>query len=384
MTRDGFGIYVHWPFCRSKCPYCDFNSHVRERHDEEAWRGALLAELDHYAARTPGRTVTSVFFGGGTPSLMEPASAGAVLERIALRWAVPGDVEITLEANPNSAEAARFAAFRAAGINRLSIGVQALDDQALRFLGRGHDAGEARAAIAAASRVFDRYSFDLIYARPGQTLAGWEAELRQALGLASDHLSVYQLTIEPGTAFHAARERVDFALPDPHLAADLFEATHAILGGAGLPLYEVSNHARPGRECRHNLVYWRYEDYVGAGPGAHGRLTIDGRKTATRQERAPETWMARARRDGHATAEELPIGRAEAAQEALLMGLRLAEGIEAARFERQTGMRLDQAIDARRRQKLVAAGLVAEGSQGLRATPAGLRVLNSLIAELAA
>ena len=194
MTRDGFGIYVHWPFCRSKCPYCDFNSHVRERHDEEAWRGALLAELDHYAARTPGRTVTSVFFGGGTPSLMEPASAGAVLERIALRWAVPGDVEITLEANPNSAEAARFAAFRAAGINRLSIGVQALDDQALRFLGRGHDAGEARAAIAAASRVFDRYSFDLIYARPGQTLAGWEAELRQALGLASDHLSVYQLT----------------------------------------------------------------------------------------------------------------------------------------------------------------------------------------------
>ena len=384
MTRDGFGIYVHWPFCRSKCPYCDFNSHVRERHDEEAWRGALLAELDHFAARTPGRTVTSVFFGGGTPSLMEPASAAAILEGIAQRWTLAGDVEITLEANPNSAEVTRFAAFRTAGINRLSIGVQALDDQALRFLGRGHNAGEARAAIEAASRVFDRYSFDLIYARPGQTQAAWESELRAALTLAGGHLSVYQLTIEPGTAFHAAHERGDLALPGPHLAADLFEATHALLADAGLPLYEVSNHARPGHECRHNLVYWRYEDYVGVGPGAHGRLTIDGRKIATRQERAPETWMARASREGHATAEEAPIDAASAAQEALLMGLRLAEGIEAARFERQTGLPLEQAIDASRRRKLVAAGLVAEASQGLRATPAGLRVLNSVIAELAA
>jgi oxygen-independent coproporphyrinogen-3 oxidase len=384
MAQDGFGIYVHWPFCRSKCPYCDFNSHVRERLDEAAWRSALLAELDHYAQRTPGRLVTSIFFGGGTPSLMDPASAEAVLDRIAKRWPMAADVEITLEANPNSAEAARFAAFHAAGINRLSIGVQALDDQALRFLGRGHNTVEARAAIDAASRAFDRYSFDLIYARPDQTVAAWEGELRAALSLAADHLSVYQLTIEPGTAFHVAHARGDFALPSPDLAADLFEATHAILGEAGMPLYEVSNHARQGRECRHNLVYWRYEDYVGVGPGAHGRITLDGRKLATRQERAPETWIARVQSAGHATAEERPIVPAEAAQEALLMGLRLAEGIEAARFERQTGLPLAQALDAARLRRLVAGGLVAYDQHILRATPAGLRVLNSVIAELAA
>ena len=384
MTRDGFGIYVHWPFCRSKCPYCDFNSHVRERLDESAWRAALLAELDHYARLTPGRSVTSIFFGGGTPSLMDPASAAAVLERIARRWSVADDLEITLEANPNSAETARFAGFRAAGINRLSLGIQALDNTALRFLGRGHNEDEARSAIEAAARVFERYSFDLIYARPGQTVAVWEAELRAALSLAGDHLSVYQLTIEPGTAFHAAHARGDFALPAPDLAADLFETTHAILEEAGMPLYEISNHARPGSECRHNLVYWRYEDYVGVGPGAHGRITVDGRKTATRQERAPETWMTRVQNEGHATAEERPIDAADAAQEALVMGLRLAEGIEAARFERQTGMALAQAVDAKRLQKLIAGGLAASDARSLRATPAGMRVLNSLIAELAA
>jgi len=383
MTR-GFGIYVHWPFCRSKCPYCDFNSHVRERHDEAAWRDALLAELDHYAGRTPGRTVTSIFFGGGTPSLMNPASTQAVIERIAARWPMADDVEITLEANPNSAEAARFAGFRSAGINRLSIGVQALDDTALRFLGRGHNSGEARHAIEAASRVFDRYSFDLIYARPGQTLAAWQSELHAALALAADHLSVYQLTIEPGTAFHAAYARGDFALPDPELAADLFETTHAILREAGLPLYEVSNHARAGHECRHNLVYWRYEDYVGVGPGAHGRITVEGRKLATRQQRAPETWVAAAKAGGHATAEESPIAAAEAAQEALLMGLRLVEGIDAARFERETGVALPQAIDRARLPALVSAGLVTWDERTLRATTAGMRVLNSVIAELAA
>lgn len=380
----GFAVYVHWPFCRSKCPYCDFNSHVRERTDEAAWRSALLSELDHYAGRTRGRTVTSIFFGGGTPSLMGPATAGDVLERIARLWPVDRNVEITLEANPNSAEAGHFSGFRAAGINRLSIGVQALDNQALRFLGRGHDAGEARAAIAAASRVFERYSFDLIYARPGQTLAAWQSELAEALALAGDHLSVYQLTIEPGTAFHTAHARGDLALPSPELGADLFEATQAALDEAGLPLYEVSNHARPGGECRHNLVYWRYEDYVGVGPGAHGRITMDGRKLATRQERAPETWIARVRNEGHATAEERPVDAADAAQEALLMGLRLAEGIDAYRFERQTGRTLEQAIDATRLSTLIAAGLVADDRRSLRATPAGLRVLNSLIAELAA
>jgi len=221
MIHDGFAVYVHWPFCLSKCPYCDFNSHVRERHDEAGWRAALLAELDHYASLTPGRTVTSIFFGGGTPSLMAPATAQAVIERIAARWPLASDAEITLEANPNSAEAARFAGFRGAGVNRVSIGVQALDDAALRFLGRGHDAGEARAAIAAAQKSFERYSFDLIYARPGQTLAGWRAELDEALALAGDHLSLYQLTIEPGTAFHAANARGDFILPDDDTAATL-------------------------------------------------------------------------------------------------------------------------------------------------------------------
>lgn len=383
MTRS-FGIYVHWPFCRSKCPYCDFNSHVRERLDEAAWRSALLSELDHYAALTPGRTVTSVFFGGGTPSLMDPASTQAVIDRIAARWTMADDVEITLEANPNSAEVARFAGFRSAGINRLSLGIQALDDASLRFLGRAHNAGEARTAIDAAAQVFDRYSFDLIYARPNQTLAEWESELREALSLAASHLSVYQLTIEPGTAFHAAHARGDFVLPVPELAADLFETTHAILDKAGMPLYEVSNHARPGRECRHNLVYWRYEDYVGVGPGAHGRITVDGAKLATRQERAPETWIARVNESGHATAEERSTSPDEAAREALLMGLRLAEGIDAVRFRRETGIELSQAIDAARLPALVNAGLVEWDQQTLRATPDGLRVLNSLIAELAA
>jgi putative oxygen-independent coproporphyrinogen III oxidase len=381
---SGFAVYVHWPFCRSKCPYCDFNSHVRERMDEAGWRQALLAELDHYAALTPDRTVTSVFFGGGTPSLMAPETAAAVLERIGRNWRLAPDVEVTLEANPNSAEAERFAAFRGIGINRLSIGVQALDDAALRFLGRGHNSGEARAAVAAASRIFDRFSFDLIYARPGQTLAAWTAELREALAMAADHLSVYQLTIEPGTAFQAAHARGDFHLPVADDAVALFEATEELLSTAGLPAYEISNHARPGSESRHNLVYWRYEDYVGVGPGAHGRLTLDGRKVATRQEKAPETWLAAVSRQGHATAEQREIPAAEAAEEALMMGLRLAEGIDADRFKRETGMDLNSAIDAGRLTKLTDGGFVVSTATSLRATAQGRRVLNAVIAELAA
>jgi oxygen-independent coproporphyrinogen-3 oxidase len=380
----GFGIYVHWPFCRSKCPYCDFNSHVRERLDESAWRAALLAELRHFAQRVPDRTVTSIFFGGGTPSLMAPATAAVVLDAIAGHWRVADDVEITLEANPNSAEAARFAAFRSAGVNRLSLGVQALDDEALRFLGRGHDTAEARAALAAAQRTFTRFSFDLIYARPGQTPDRWAAELHEALDLTGDHLSVYQLTIEPGTAFHAAQARGAFTLPDAETAAALYETTQESLEAAGLPAYEVSNHARPGGECRHNLVYWRYEDYVGVGPGAHGRLTIDGRKLATRQEKAPETWLTRTGSKGHGTAEERVIDPHEAAEEALLMGLRLAEGIDAARFRLETGVALADALDARRLRDLVAGGFVADDLHVLRATPAGRKVLNAVIAALAA
>lgn len=381
---SGFAIYVHWPFCRSKCPYCDFNSHVRERIDEDAWCRALVAELDHFADLTPGRTVSSIFFGGGTPSLMSPATAEAVLARIAARWRLAADVEVTLEANPNSVETARFAGFRAAGINRVSIGIQALGDTSLRFLGRAHDVGEARQAIATAQRHFDRYSFDLIYARPQQTVAAWTKELREALAMAGDHLSVYQLTIEPGTAFHTLHARGDVVLPDDDEAAALFDATQDVLSGAGLPAYEISNHARPGSECRHNLVYWRYEDYVGVGPGAHGRLTLDGRKVATRQERAPETWLAAIAAHRHATAEQRPIDLREAATEALMMGLRLTEGISAERFREQTGVALDAALDRHRLPRLVEGGFVIRDPTGLRATAEGRRVLNAVIAELVA
>jgi putative oxygen-independent coproporphyrinogen III oxidase len=380
----GFAIYVHWPFCRSKCPYCDFNSHVRERIDEAGWRDALLSELRHYAALTPGRTVSSVFFGGGTPSLMSPATAGAVIDEIAKLWRTSADTEITLEANPNSAEAAHFAGFKAAGVNRLSLGVQALDDAALRFLGRAHDASEAQAAIAAASGAVERFSFDLIYARPQQTLAAWTNELKEALTLAGEHLSVYQLTIEPGTAFHAAHARGDFALPSADDAAEMFEATQDILAAAGLPAYEISNHARSGAECRHNLVYWRYEDYVGVGPGAHGRITVVGRKLATRQQKAPETWLAEVRANGHATAEQRVVDAREAAEEALMMGLRLSEGIDAVRFRRETGVALDAALDRHRLKRMIEGGFVEADAHGLRATAQGRRVLNAVIGELAA
>jgi putative oxygen-independent coproporphyrinogen III oxidase len=379
----GFAVYVHWPFCLSKCPYCDFNSHVRARIDEEGWRDALLAELDHFASATRGRTVGSVFFGGGTPSLMAPATTHAVIERIARNWTLGADAEITLEANPNSAERARFADFRAAGINRVSIGVQALDDAALKLLGRAHDQGEARAAIAAAAATFERYSFDLIYARPDQSVAAWRAELAEALAMAGDHLSVYQLTIEPGTAFHALHARGGLAVPEEEAAEALYDATHDMLDAAGLPAYEVSNHAREGSACRHNLIYWRYEDYVGVGPGAHGRLTLDGTKTATRQEKAPETWLARVRERGHGTAERFAVPRDEAASEALMMGLRLSEGVDPARFARETGRVLDDALDRDRLARLVDGGfLVRTGEGGVRATAQGRKVLNAVLGEL--
>jgi putative oxygen-independent coproporphyrinogen III oxidase len=383
-TACSFGVYVHWPFCVSKCPYCDFNSHVRARIDEAGWRDALLAELDHYAAATRGRTVTSVFFGGGTPSLMAPATTQAVIDRIAANWTLAHAAEITLEANPNSAERARFADFRAAGVNRVSIGVQALDNDALKLLGRAHDQDEARAAIAAATSVFPRYSFDLIYARPGQSVGAWRSELTEALALAGDHLSVYQLTIEPGTAFHALHARGDLKTPEEGDAEALYDATIELMERAGLPAYEVSNHARPGGESRHNLVYWRYEDYVGVGPGAHGRLTLDGAKTATRQEKLPETWLARVREAGHGTAERIAVAPDDAAAEALMMGLRLGEGIDAARFARETGRTLDEALDQSRLAKLVAGGFIERTPRALRATASGRKLLNRVVAELLA
>jgi putative oxygen-independent coproporphyrinogen III oxidase len=383
-ARIGIALYVHWPFCKSKCPYCDFNSHVRDAVEQERWRKALLAELDHAAAETPGRRVDSIFFGGGTPSLMPPGTVAALLDRAASRWSLAAEVEVTLEANPTSVEAARFIELRAAGVNRLSLGVQALDDAALRFLGRGHDVSEALAALALARRHFARYSFDLIYARPGQTQAQWRAELARAAALAGDHLSVYQLTIEPGTAFAAAHARGDWRLPEDELAGALYEATQERLEAAGLAAYEISNHARSGGECRHNLAYWRYQDYVGIGPGAHGRITLDGVKHATRRRRAPETWLAAVEREGHGLEERVALAPEQRRAEMLMMGLRLAQGIERDHFRAEAGVALEDALDGDRLADLVAGGFLVLDEGGLRATPAGRQRLNSVLAALGA
>lgn len=382
MPDPGFAVYIHWPFCKSKCPYCDFNSHVRDGIEQERWQSALLTELDHAAGETAGRRVTSIFFGGGTPSLMAPATVAALLDRAAARWDLAADIEITLEANPTSVEASRFRDLRAAGVNRLSLGVQALDDAALRFLGRGHDLAEALAALALAGAHFARYSFDLIYARPGQTLAAWRAELECALALAGDHLSLYQLTIEPGTAFAAAHARGDIVLPDDERAGALYEATQERLDRDGLAAYEISNHARPGGESRHNLTYWRYGDYVGIGPGAHGRLTRGGEKMATRRRRAPETWLAAVERQGHGSEEPVVLSPGERWQEMLMMGLRLAEGIDRARFRAETGAEIEDAVDAARLADLVEGGFLQSDTQGLRATAAGRQRLNAVLAAL--
>jgi oxygen-independent coproporphyrinogen-3 oxidase len=380
--EPGFALYVHWPFCLSKCPYCDFNSHVRERVDAARWQRAYLAELERAAAETRGRTLTSVFFGGGTPSLMPPETAAAILERVRQLWPASPEIEITLEANPGASEAERFRAFRDAGVNRLSIGVQALDDAALKFFGRRHAAAEALAAVERAAGIFTRYSFDLIYARPGQSVAAWRAELARALGFAGEHLSVYQLTIEPGTAFHTAHARGDFVLPDEDTAADLYETTRDLLGEAGLLAYEISNHARPGAESRHNLTYWRYGDYAGIGPGAHGRLTLGETKFATRQQRLPETWLADVEKKGSGEVERAPLERAERGREMLLMGLRLAEGVGLARFEREADTRVQDFVDAQAAARLADAGLVEWSAEALRATEAGRQRLNAVLAAL--
>jgi len=383
-TEAGFAVYVHWPFCLSKCPYCDFNSHVRETVDQGRWRAGLLAEIDYWAGlmgRT-NRAVTSVFFGGGTPSLMPPETVAAVLDRIAGHWPMAAGAEITLEGNPTSIEAGRYRAYRSAGVNRVSLGVQALNDRDLKFLGRGHSAGEALAAIALAARLFDRYSFDLIYARPEQTEAAWAAELDQAIGLAGHHLSVYQLTIEPGTAFHTAHARGDLVVPDEDLAAGLFELTQDRLAAAGLPAYEISNHARPGEASRHNLTYWRYGDYLGIGPGAHGRLTLDGEKRATRQSRAPETWLAAVEAAGHGTQEILPIAAEDRLAELVMMGLRLAEGIPRARFRAELGAEPETLLDPAGLARLIEGGFVTLDAERLTATAEGRQRLNAVLGML--
>jgi oxygen-independent coproporphyrinogen-3 oxidase len=380
----GFGVYVHWPFCLAKCPYCDFNSHVRERIDQARWKKALIAELDHFAADTQGRTVTSVFFGGGTPSLMAPETVGAVVERIARHWRTDDRVEITLEANPTSVETGRLAGYAAAGVNRISLGVQALDDAQLRFLGRRHSSAEALAALALARRHFERVSFDLIYARPGQTLEDWQEELRTALDHVGDHVSLYQLTIEPGTSFEQAHARGDFAMPDEDAASALYESTGEILGGLGLQAYEISNYARPGAECRHNLTYWRYGDYVGIGPGAHGRLTIEGDKFATRQHRAPERWLEMVESSGHATRKRLPLTLEERFEEMLMMGLRMSEGVSRDRVHREIGKRIEALVDADRVASLIEGGFLVLDEHSLRATPAGRQRLDAVLADLIA
>jgi oxygen-independent coproporphyrinogen-3 oxidase len=379
--RAPLAVYIHWPFCRSKCPYCDFNSHVREAVDEAHWSRALLADLETQAKLAPDREVVSIFFGGGTPSLMPPDTVAALIESVRTLWPVAPDLEVTLEANPNSAEAERFAGFAAAGVNRLSLGVQALDPAALQFLGRRHDREEAIAAIALARDTFPRYSFDLIYARPGQSVTAWDEELGEALTLVGSHLSLYQLTIEPGTAFGNRAERGETLAADEDTAVALFELTQQRLTAAGMPAYEISNHARPGAECRHNLAYWRYEDYLGVGPGAHGRVTRDGGKLATQQRRAPEAWLAAIEETGSAFDETTPIARDAAVEEMLLMGLRLAEGVSRARLEALTESSVEDLFEPAL-ARLIEGGFLTLDADRLVATAAGRQRLNAVLAAL--
>jgi putative oxygen-independent coproporphyrinogen III oxidase len=380
---DGFGLYVHWPFCLSKCPYCDFNSHVADAIDHDKWRRGLIQEMKTLAPKVQARSLVSIFFGGGTPSLMDPRTVAEILDTARDLWGLDSDVEITLEANPTSVETERLRRFRDAGVNRVSLGVQALNDDALRFLGRGHDAREAIAAVEIAHRCFEKVSFDLIYARPGQTVTAWTNELTEALGLAGDHLSLYQLTIEPGTAFHSIHQRGGFSIPDDDEGGALYEATGEILEKAGLPAYEVSNHARPGSECRHNLVYWRAQEYLGVGPGAHGRLhDRDGRCLATRTHRAPAVWLDRVEREGHAVVEETVVAPDERLTEVLMMGLRLREGVPLARLRRETGYPLMEIFDRNVLQDLTRAGYMEITDTALRATGAGRQRLNSVLTML--
>jgi oxygen-independent coproporphyrinogen-3 oxidase len=365
-------LYIHWPFCVSKCPYCDFNSHVRESVDQAAWREALLTDLAWEAEAFPHGPLTSIFFGGGTPSLMAPATVAALIEAAERHWRFAADIEITLEANPSSVEAARFADLAAAGVNRVSLGLQSLDDAALRFLGRAHDVAEGLKALETAQRVFRRVSFDLIYALPGQAEADWARELERALSFGTEHLSLYQLTIEPGTRFAALAAKGALSPRDPDEAASLYELTQAMTGAAGLPAYEISNHARPGAESRHNLAYWRYRPYLGIGPGAHGRRG----GAATLRHRKPENWLCALARNGHGVQEETALSPSDAASEALLMGLRLREGVRLADVEE----RLDRAAVRR----LGAQGLLVAAEGRLAVPPAGMLVLDAILAEISA
>ncbi len=372
-------LYVHWPFCVTKCPYCDFNSHVRETVDQAAWQAALLTDLAFETARLPGRRLASIFFGGGTPSLMPPATVAAIIEAACQHWTPEPDLEITLEANPSSVEAGRFTAFASAGVNRLSLGVQALDDAALKLLGRPHDVAAALTALDVAQATFGRVSFDLIYDRPGMTRESWQAELARALGFGTTHLSLYQLTIEPGTRFATLHARGQLVMPDEDTSADLFAMTQAAAAAAGVPAYEISNHAAPGMESRHNLTYWRYGDYAGIGPGAHGRR--EG--VATLRRKKPEHWLAGVTETGHGMESETPLTIQERTSEALVMGLRLAEGLDTARFVARCGTALADAVKPEAVARLVAQGLLTSDMRGLRLTTAGWPLANAVLAEIA-
>lgn len=376
---NDFGIYIHWPFCKSKCPYCDFNSHVRASVDDAAWANAYAREISYYAGLTGRRKVGSVFFGGGTPSLMSPQTVVAVVAAVRAHFELADDAEITLEANPTSVEADKLKAFREAGINRVSLGVQALDDKALQFLGRQHSAAEAMKAVGMAAEIFPRYSFDLIYARPQQTILAWKDELAQALSYGPSHLSLYQLTIEEGTAFHTLHQRGELVVPNQDEAADLYELTQEIMGQAGMPAYEVSNHAAEKEQSRHNLVYWRYGDYVGVGPGAHGRLTLGAEKVGTRAHRAPEIWMQRTQEFGHGAHPFEPISSRQRGEEMLMMGLRLKQGVALKRFQEESGQALSDFVNTKALQQMIDAGFLQQDENNLRPTPAGLQRLSSIL-----
>jgi oxygen-independent coproporphyrinogen-3 oxidase len=374
-----FGIYVHWPFCAAKCPYCDFNSHVRAAIDEEGWVDGILSELDWVASNQSGKPeVETIFFGGGTPSLMQGRSTGRILEKIAKLWPMAKDAEITLEANPASADAGRFADYLAAGVNRVSLGVQALNDADLKKLGRLHDVAEAKRALKMALANFERVSLDLIYARPDQSDTAWRGELKEALSFGTDHLSLYQLTIEPETPYALLHRNGQLHIPGEDLAAELYETTQELTEAAGIPAYEISNHARPGQESRHNMIYWRYGDYAGVGPGAHGRLELNGTRTATAAIKLPERWRDTVARTGHGFAEMTPVSNDEAAREHLLMNLRLAEGIDLGAYEK----RWNTSLDGARIAALVEQGLLSLENNRLTATPAGRLLLNRVIGEL--
>ncbi len=377
MDAD-LALYIHWPFCVSKCPYCDFNSHVRESVDVAAWQAALLADLAYEAQAAPRRPLTSIFFGGGTPSLMPPALVGKLIETAEQHWGFARDIEITLEANPSSVEAARFADLAAAGVNRVSLGLQAFDDATLHLLGRAHDGAEGLAAVATAQSHFARVNFDLIYALPGQSLEAWEADLRRALSLGTTHLSLYQLTIEPGTRFETLVRTGDLTPKDPDEAAAFYERTHELTAAAGLPRYEISNHAAPGAESRHNLTYWRYGDYMGIGPGAHGRR----QGMATLRHRKPENFLNAVTRNGHGAQAEYALSPAEQAREALLMGLRLEQGVDLAHIARKTGQPEDQLVDCAAIGQLTQHGLVALDGTNLRVLPEGMLLLDRILAEI--